>query len=33
MLTLSRTHVRLGQAAASKTEAIRLVGQTLVDEG
>ncbi|MFP2909589.1 PTS sugar transporter subunit IIA, partial [Pyxidicoccus sp. 3LFB2] len=33
MLTLSRTHVRLGQAATSKTEAIRLVGQTLVDEG
>ena len=33
MLTLSRTHVRLGQAAASKTDAIRLVGQTLVDEG
>lgn len=33
MLTLRRTHVRLGQSATSKTEAIRLVGQTLVDEG
>ncbi|WP_163997124.1 phosphoenolpyruvate--protein phosphotransferase [Pyxidicoccus caerfyrddinensis] len=33
MLTLRRTHVRLGQSATGKTEAIRLVGQTLVDEG
>jgi phosphocarrier protein FPr len=33
MLTLTRAHVRLGQSAASKAEAIRLVGQTLVDAG
>ncbi|QSQ27535.1 phosphoenolpyruvate--protein phosphotransferase [Pyxidicoccus parkwayensis] len=33
MLRLRRTHVRLGQAATSQTEAIRLVGQTLVDVG
>ncbi|MBZ4415779.1 phosphoenolpyruvate--protein phosphotransferase [Myxococcus sp. RHSTA-1-4] len=33
MLTLTRSHVRLGQAAASKAEAIRIVGQTMVDAG
>ncbi|MCP3142680.1 phosphoenolpyruvate--protein phosphotransferase [Pyxidicoccus xibeiensis] len=33
MLTLTKTHVRLGQSAASKAEAIRLVGQTMVEAG
>src|SRR5687767_14749600 len=33
MLTVTRSHVRLGQSAASKVEAIRLVGQVLVDAG
>ncbi|MFP2925911.1 PTS sugar transporter subunit IIA [Pyxidicoccus sp. 3LG] len=33
MLTLTKTHVRLGQSAASKVEAIRLVGQTMVEAG
>ncbi|HZI14353.1 MAG TPA: phosphoenolpyruvate--protein phosphotransferase [Myxococcus sp.] len=33
MLTVTRALVRLGQTAASKVEAIRLVGQVLVDAG
>jgi phosphocarrier protein FPr len=33
MLTVTRSLVRLGQTAASKVEAIRLVGQVLVDAG
>ncbi|NMO14338.1 phosphoenolpyruvate--protein phosphotransferase [Pyxidicoccus fallax] len=33
MLTLTRSHVRLGQAAGSKAEAIRIVGQTMVEAG
>lgn len=33
MLTLTKSHVRLGQSAATKAEAIRLVGKTMVDAG